>query len=64
VPTTCEDFTHLGLHLCSRVDLDPRQLFRLVGIGLGNLEVEGDVETETPLTDLLGAISVEETALE
>lgn len=55
VPMTSEDFTNLGLHLCSRVDLDAQQLYRLVGIGLSNFEVEGDVEPEAaPLIELLG----------
>jgi DNA polymerase IV len=55
VPMTSEDFTNLGLHLCSRVDLDVQQLYRLVGIGLSNFEVEGDVEPEAaPLIELLG----------
>jgi DNA polymerase-4 len=55
VPITSEDFTNLGLHLCSRVDLDARQLYRLVGIGLSNFEVEGDVEHEAaPLIESLG----------
>jgi DNA polymerase-4 len=70
VPITCEDFTDLGLHLCSRVDLDARQLYRLVGIGLSNFEVEGDVEPETAaLIDSLsraslGLIGVEVTAFD
>jgi DNA polymerase-4 len=56
VPMTCEDFTNVGLHLCTRVDLDTRQLFRLIGIGLSNFEVEGDVEHDAaPLIDLLGS---------
>jgi DNA polymerase-4 len=46
VPVTCEGFTNFGLHLCTRVGLDTRQLYRLVGIGLSNFEVEGDVEPE------------------
>ncbi len=54
---TCEDLTNFGLHLCTRVDLDARQLYRLVGIGLSNFEIEGDVEPEiSPLIDLLGTL--------
>ena len=58
---TCEDFTNFGLHLCTRVDLNERQLYRLVGIGLSNFEVEGDVEPEALLSDSLrpGSITVE-----
>jgi DNA polymerase-4 len=56
VPITCEDFTNFGLHLCTRVDLDARQLYRLVGIGLSNFEVEGDLEPDdASLMNLLGA---------
>ncbi|MBB5062485.1 DNA polymerase IV [Granulicella mallensis] len=56
VPITREDFTGFGLHLCSRVDLDARQLYRLVGIGLSNFEVEGDVEHDVaPLIDSPGS---------
>ena len=40
VPMTREDFTNYGLHLCTRVGLDTRQLYRLVGIGLSNFEVD------------------------
>ena len=55
VPLTCEEFTNFGLQLCSRVDLDVRQLYRLVGIGLSNFEIEGVVERQgASLIDLLG----------
>ena len=40
MPSTLEDFTNVALSLCERVDLDPRQLFRLVGVGLSNFQVE------------------------
>jgi DNA polymerase-4 len=61
-PMTCEDFASWGLHLCTRVDLDARQLYRLVGIGLSNFEIEGGTEPEAPLTELLSSISIVETA--
>jgi DNA polymerase-4 len=65
VPITCEDFTDFGLHLCSRVDLDARQLYRLVGIGLSNFEVEGDGVLEAaPLIDSLSLIGAEATAFD
>jgi DNA polymerase IV len=66
VPMTCEDFTNFGLHLCTRVELGARQLYRLVGIGLSNFEIEGDAEPHAPLIDLLsaGSIIVEGTALD
>lgn len=44
-----ELLTNFGLHLCTRVDLDARQLYRLVGIGLSNFDVEGNVELEASL---------------
>jgi Nucleotidyltransferase/DNA polymerase involved in DNA repair len=54
IPTDLEAFAALGLELCDRVGLDERQLYRLVGIGLSNFEIEGDVEEEVaPLTELL-----------
>lgn len=58
VPTTCEEFTELGLRLCSRVDLNETQLYRLVGIGLSNFEVEADADSQSaPLIDLIAASS-------
>ncbi|MEZ2347011.1 DNA polymerase IV [Terriglobus sp. RCC_193] len=58
VPMTCEDFTNLGLHLCTRVDFDARQLYRLVGIGLSNFEVEGGVIPEADLIDRSSAAPI------
>ena len=58
VPTTCEEFTELGLRLCSRVDLNQTQLYRLVEIGLSNFEVEADADSQSaPLIDLIAASS-------
>ena len=34
--STCEEFTELALRLRDRIDLGPRQLFRLIGVGLSN----------------------------
>jgi DNA polymerase IV len=34
--STCEDFTELALRLRDRIDLGPKQLYRLVGVGLSN----------------------------
>lgn len=42
-PRTCEEFTEIGLRLCERVGLEPRQLYRLVGIGLSNFQADEDV---------------------
>jgi len=35
-PCSCEELTNIALSLRERVDLGPRQRFRLVGIGLSN----------------------------
>ncbi len=54
VPMTCEDFTNFGLHLCTRVDFDARQLYRLVGIGLSNFEIDETAKPDAAsLVDLL-----------
>jgi DNA polymerase IV len=34
--STCEDFTEVALRLRDRIDLGPKQLYRLVGVGLSN----------------------------
>lgn len=47
LPTTLEDFTAIALSLRERVDMAPTQLFRLVGIGLSNFQV--DTESDSPL---------------
>jgi DNA polymerase-4 len=35
-PSSCEELTTIALSLRDRVNLEPRQRFRLVGVGLGN----------------------------
>jgi DNA polymerase IV len=37
-PSTCEELTDIALSLRERVDLGPKQRFRLVGVGLSNFE--------------------------
>jgi hypothetical protein len=44
-----EEFTNVALSLRERVELGPRQLFRLVGVGLSNFQV--DAESNSPLFD-------------
>jgi DNA polymerase-4 len=39
-PSSCEEFTEIALGLCQRVQLNPRQLYRLAGIGLSNFLIE------------------------
>ena len=41
-PSSCEELTNIALALRERVNLDPKQRFRLVGVGLSNFrEAEG-----------------------
>ncbi len=40
MPTSAEEFANLAVSLCDRVDLESGQLFRLVGVGLSNFQVE------------------------
>ena len=50
-PSSCEELTEIALKLQSRVDLGPKQLFRLVGVGLSNFEKSRD---ELAQPDLFG----------
>jgi DNA polymerase-4 len=47
MPASLEDFTSVAISLCERVELGPEQLFRLVGVGLSNFQVEA--ESSSPL---------------
>jgi DNA polymerase-4 len=47
MPTSLEEFASVALALCERVELGPGQLFRLVGVGLSNFQVEA--ESNSPL---------------
>jgi DNA polymerase-4 len=41
-PSSCDELINIALSLRQRVDLSPRQLYRLVGVGLSNFrELEG-----------------------
>ena len=57
MPASLEEFTIVALSLRERVELSPRQLFRLVGVGLSNFQV--DAESNSPF---LEEIAVEEVA--
>jgi len=50
-PSSCEELTEIALKLQGRVDLGPKQLFRLVGVGLSNFEKSRD---ELAQPDLFG----------
>jgi DNA polymerase-4 len=47
MPASLEEFTDVALSLRERVDLGPGQLFRLIGVGLSNFQVEA--ESDSPL---------------
>ena len=47
MPTSLEGFASVAISLCERVELGPGQLFRLVGVGLSNFQVE--TESNSPL---------------
>jgi DNA polymerase-4 len=44
MPTSLEEFASVAISLCERVDLGPAQLFRLVGVGLSNFQVEAELD--------------------
>jgi DNA polymerase-4 len=48
-PSSCEELTDTALKLRERVDLQPQQRFRLVGIGLSNFR---DLQTTAAQSDL------------
>jgi DNA polymerase-4 len=47
MPTSLEEFANVAVSLCDRVELAPTQLYRLVGVGLSNFQVEA--ESNSPL---------------
>lgn len=42
-PSSCEELINIALSLRERVDLSPKQLYRLVGVGLGNFREAGSL---------------------
>jgi DNA polymerase-4 len=58
MPASLEEFTNVALSLRERVELGPGQLFRLMGVGLSNFEV--DAESASPLFE---GVSNEEVAI-
>jgi len=46
-PSSSEEFVTIAVGLCERVELGPHQLYRLVGVGLSNFQV--DTEGPSPL---------------
>ena len=47
-PVSCEELTRIALSLLDKVILEPKQRFRLVGVGLGNFRDPGE-DTELSL---------------
>jgi DNA polymerase IV len=45
-PASCEELTAIALVLRERVDLGPKQRFRLVGVGLSNFGEPGDAAAQ------------------
>jgi DNA polymerase-4 len=56
MPASLEEFSNIALSLRERVDLGPGQLFRLVGVGLSNFQV--DVESTSPLFEEIASREV------
>jgi DNA polymerase-4 len=48
-PTSCEELTDIALKLRERVDLDPQQRYRLVGVGLSNFREPDDASPQPGL---------------
>jgi DNA polymerase-4 len=48
-PSSCEELTAIALSLRARVTLEPRQRFRLVGVGLSNFFEPEDLSTQPGL---------------
>jgi len=48
-PSSCEELTDIALQLRERVDMGPKQRFRLVGVGLSNFEEPGDDPAQAAL---------------
>ncbi|OLD83477.1 MAG: DNA polymerase IV [Acidobacteria bacterium 13_1_20CM_58_21] len=48
-PSSCEELTSIALSLRERIDLSPKQRFRLVGVGLSNFRDPDDASTQPAL---------------
>jgi DNA polymerase IV len=48
-PSSCEELTEIALSLRGRVDLDPKQRYRLVGVGLSNFRDPQDKVSQPAL---------------
>lgn len=52
-PSSCEELTSIALMLRERVDLSPKQRFRLVGVGLSNFREPEDASAQPDLFECL-----------
>jgi DNA polymerase-4 len=50
-PSSCEELTSIALSLRERINLGPKQRFRLVGVGLGNFHDPDDASVQPALFD-------------
>ena len=50
-PSSCEELTAIALSLRERVDMGPRQRFRLVGVGLSNFREPEEITAQPALFD-------------
>ena len=50
-PSSCEELTSIALSLRARVDAEPNQLFRLVGVGLSNFQEPEEASAQPGLFD-------------
>jgi DNA polymerase IV len=48
-PSSCEELTAIALHLREKVDLGPKQRFRLVGVGLSNFDEPANSQAQPGL---------------
>jgi DNA polymerase-4 len=48
-PSTCEELTAIALHLRDKLDLGPKQRFRLVGVGMSNFDEPADTAAQPGL---------------
>jgi DNA polymerase-4 len=54
-PSSCEELTTIALALRDRVNLDPQQRFRLVGVGLSNFREAGEPPAQSELFEGYGS---------
>jgi DNA polymerase-4 len=48
-PSSCEELTNIALSLRERISLNPKQRFRLVGVGMSNFHDPADASAQSAL---------------